>query len=42
MAARPERLEVTLVAPGRLVVARYAAVDPTRMVPVQTSVGRPR
>jgi hypothetical protein len=37
-----ERLEATLVAPGRLVVARYAAVDPARMVPVQTSIGRPR
>jgi hypothetical protein len=30
------------VASGRLVVARYAAVDPDRMVPVQTSIGRPR
>jgi len=30
------------VAPGRLVVARYAAVDPRHMVPVQTSIGRPQ
>ena len=30
------------MAPGRLVVARYAAVNPTELVPVQTSIGRPR
>jgi hypothetical protein len=37
---RPEA--TTLVVPGRLVVARYGAVDPARMVPVQTSIGRPK
>jgi hypothetical protein len=30
------------VAPGRLVVVRYAAVNPHELVPIQTSIGRPR